>query len=153
MGLTVGFEAPGTGNKLDFTGTKYEGLEVAVDSVPLGMLTEIMEDYSALTSLTTETPDMTVALPVVLKLLGQFGEVLESWNVTKRGKPVPATAEGLRSLDLTFAMAIVGAWVTGTAQAPDPLPGSSESGGSSAAALAAMAAASSSLPSSEPQNL
>lgn len=145
-----GFEAPGTGSKLDFTGTKYEGLEVTVDSVPLGLLTDIMEDYSRLTA---ENVDMTAALPVVLKLLGEFGRVLESWNVTKRGEPVPATAEGLKMLDLTFAMAIVGAWVTGTAQAPDPLPASSESGGSSAGALAAMAALSSSLPSSEPQNL
>jgi hypothetical protein len=146
----MGFEAPGTGNKLDFTGTRYEGLEVKVDSVPLGLLTAIIEDYSALTA---GNVDMTKALPVVLKLLDQFGKVLESWNVTRRGEPVPATAEGLRSLDLAFAMAIVGAWVTGTAQAPDPLPGSSESGGSSPEELAAMAALSSSLPSSEPQNL
>lgn len=146
----MGFEAPGTGTRLDFAGTKYEGLEVTVDSVPLGLLTDIMQDYSALTA---EDVDLKAAMPVVMRLLGSFGEVLESWNVEKRGEPVPATAEGLRSLDLMFVMAVIGAWVTGTAQAPDPLPGSSDSGGTSPGALAAMAAASSSLPSSEPQNL
>jgi hypothetical protein len=146
----MGFEAPGTGNKLDFTGTKYEGLEVTVDSAPLGLLTGVMEDYTVLTA---EQVDLAAAMPVVTKLLDNFAAVLEDWNVEKHGKPVPPTIEGLRTLDLQFVMAVIGAWLTGTAQAPDPLPGNSGSGMTSPEELAAMAAASSSLPSSEPQNL
>ena len=146
MGLTVGgFEAPGTGNLLDFTGTPYEGLEVTVDSAPIGLLTGIMENYSAITG---DEADMKTAGPLLLKLLKQFGEVLEDWNVTRKGEAVPPTYEGLLTLDTQFVMAIVGAWLTGTTGADEELGKDSDSGGSSQEALTAAAALSSSLPSS-----
>jgi hypothetical protein len=140
-----GFEAPGTGNVLDFTGTPYEGLEVTVDSASVGLLMDIMGDYEAITA---EDVNVKAALPVMSRLLGNFGELLESWNVTKRGKPVPASAEGLRSLDIHFAMAVIGAWLTGTTGADEELGKDSSSGGSSQEALTAAAALSSSLTSS-----
>lgn len=140
-----GFEAPGTGSILDFTGTKYEGLEVTVDSVPIGMLTDIMESYSGLTA---ENVDLQAAAPAIMTLLKQFGDVLESWNVTRRGEPVPADYEGLRKLDTHFVLAIIGAWLTGTTGAGDELGKGSPSGGTSGAAQEAMAAMSKSLPSS-----
>lgn len=140
-----GFEAPGTGQQLDFTGTKYEGLAVTVDSAPLGMLTDIMEDYGTLTA---EDLDVKTAIPVLKRLLEQFGAVLESWNVQRRGQPVPATYEGLRQLDASFVLDIIGAWLTGTTQADAELGKGSISGGSSPEEQAAMAALSRSLPSS-----
>lgn len=140
-----GFEAPGTGNVLDFTGTPYEGLEVTVDSAPIGLLTGIMENYSAITG---DDVDMKTAGPLLLTLLKQFGEVLEDWNVTRKGEAVPPTYEGLLTLDTQFVMAIVGAWLTGTTGADDDLGKDSDSGGSSQEALTAAAALSSSLPSS-----
>ena len=142
----MGYEAPGTGNKLDFTGTPYEGLEVTVDSVPLGLLMDIMEGYEAITAM-GDNVDVATARPVIQSLLQNFGSVLESWNVERRGQPVPPTPAGLRTLDLTFVMAIIGAWFTGTAQAPPPLQPSSPSGSPSPEELAAMAAQSSALPS------
>lgn len=145
-----GFEAPGTGKILVFEDPAYEGLEVKTDSVPLGLFMGILKDYSALTA---ETLDVAKAAPVIEQLLKQFGEVLEEWNVTRRGEPVPATYEGLCMLDPAFAMAVIGAWVGSSAAASPPLPGSSLSGGTSGAELAAMAALSSSLPSSSPQKL
>ena len=146
MGLTVGgFEAPGTGNVLDFTGTPYEGLEVTVDSASIGLLTDIMESYEALTA---EKVDVKAAMPVIDKLLRLFGELLESWNVERRGEPVPATYEGMRMLDVNFVLAIIGAWLTGTTGADEELGKDSPSGGTSQEALTAAAALSSSLPSS-----
>ncbi len=104
-----------------------------------------MEDYDAITAATV---DIKVAAPALVKLLQQFGEVLESWNVERRGEPVPATYEGLRLLDVTFVMAIIGAWLTGTTGADEELGKDSASGGTSPGGQAAMAALSASLPSS-----
>ena len=150
----MGFEAPGTGNVLTFKDPKYKGLEVVVDSVPLGTALSMAGDYDTANA-ATASGNIGAALPVIDQLLRQFGAVLESWNVEKRGKPVPPTYEGLLTLDSTFAMVIVGAWVTGST-GPDPdgdLGKGSPSGGPSPEGLAAMAALSSSLPSSEPQRL
>ena len=51
VGLTAGggFEVSGTGTILTFDGTPYEGLEVKVDEVPVGLLMSIAENYTALT--------------------------------------------------------------------------------------------------------
>jgi len=144
----MGYEAPGTGNQLDFTGTAHEGLEVTIDSVPTGLLLDIMESYEAIAAMTSSGKlDIAAAKPVIASLLDNFGDVLESWNVTKRGVPVPATPEGLRTLDFSFVMAIIGAWITGTAEPPEELGKGSPSGSPSPGDLTAMAALSSSLPS------
>lgn len=149
----MGFEAPGTGNILTFEGTPYEGLEVTVDSAPLSLMLEVLGNYQAYQELATGKAPVAEVAPLLRRMLDAFGGVLESWNVEKRGKPVPATADGLRSLDMTFAMTVIGAWLTGSVQADEELGKGSASGGTSPAELAAMAAASSSLPSSEPQKL
>lgn len=140
----VGFEAPSTGSKLDFTGTPYEGLEVTADSVPMGMMLDVMAAYTAFTE---GGNDPARIAPAFASLSESFASVLESWNVERKGVQVPATLEGIRSLDFTFAVAIIVAWITGTTSAPPPLPGDSTSGSSSPEATAAMAALSRSLPS------
>ena len=148
----MGFEAPGTGRQLDFKGTPYEGLEVTVDSVSVGLLRKIAGHYESLEALHAKG-DLKAAAPALTMLLELFAGPLESWNVTKRGEPVPATFEGLDSLDVVFAMAIIRAWMTGTVAADEELGKDSPSGESSQEALTAMAAQSSSLPSSPPQRL
>ena len=82
-----GFEVSGTGQKLDFTGTRYAGLEVTVDAAPLGLLLDVAEKYGQLTE---GDVDMRAAMPVFKSIVGQFAEVLEDWNVTRKGEPVPA---------------------------------------------------------------
>lgn len=146
-----GFEVSTTGSVLKFPeGSKYHGLEVTVDEAPVGLLLEIMENYSKLSG---ETVDMAVAAKVLPPLLKSFASVLESWNVTRKGKAVPATLEGLKSLGQEFVLTVVGAWLTGSTSVDDDLGKGSASGGTSPEALAAMAALSSALPSSEPQRL
>lgn len=149
----MGFEAPGTGRKLSFAGTKYEGLEVTVDSASIGLLTEITEHYAALMALTAEKVELTAAMPALNTLIGMFAGVLESWNVTKRGEPVPPTVEGMQSLDAVFVLEVIGAWLTGTTQADEALGKDSPSGASSQEVLTAAADLSSALPSSGPQRL
>lgn len=140
----MSFEVPTTGQKLDFKGTAYEGLEITVDEAPLGLLTGIMKGYK---SLSGDDLDLAAAADVLEQLTGQFGELLEDWNVTRKGVPVPATAEGLRSFGMQFAMDIIGAWLTGSAAAPPGLGKDSASGETSPEEQAAMAALSKSLPS------
>lgn len=143
-----GFEVSTTGNVLTFEGTKYAGLEVTVDEAPMGLLLDIMEDYAVLVG---SNVDVATAGKVLRSLTGNFASVLEGWNATRKGKPVPATLDGLRSLGQTFVMTVIGAWLTGNVQADEELGKGSPSGGNSPEALEAMAALSTSLPSSPQQ--
>jgi hypothetical protein len=133
----MGFEPPRTGQKLDFSETAYEGLEVTMDAVSLGELLEIQDLADA------------IAQPGnARKLFHRFAGCLESWNVTRGGDPVPPDYEGVIAQDAGFILAIVESWQQGLAQAPPPLPGTSPSGGTSPeAALAAVSQ------SRSPQNL
>lgn len=128
----MGFVPPTTGVKLTFEGSMYEGLEVTMDSVSTGTVLDIMEQFEA-----AKSGDPAA----VLTLLAGFSTALEAWNIEDRksGQPVPADLDGLRTLDFTLAMAIIGAWVGSVSSAPPPLPGSSPSGGPSPEVLAAMA--------------
>lgn len=147
----MGFEVSTTGSDLKFPeGSRYHGLKVRLDEAPIGMVTDVMEGYSKFTS-GNVTPEE--AAKLVTALTESFASVLEEWNATRKGVPVPATLEGVRSLGTMFVMGVIGAWVTGSVAADDDLGKGSGSGGTSPEALAAMAAASSSLPSSEPQKL
>ena len=137
----AGFEPPGIGAKLDFSDTAYAGLEVTMDAVSLGDLLDIQDlaDAGTVDAVGTAAREM----------VKRFADHLESWNVTRKGEPVPATLEGALSLDAVFIGAIIKAWTQGTAEAPPPLPGGSPSGGSSAeGSTLGLAAASRSLPSS-----
>ena len=131
-----GFEPPSSGQKLDFSETAYAGLEVTMDAVSLGDLLDIQELAEQATGAAAR------------EMVARFAKCLESWNVTRKGKPVPPTLEGALSLDAVFIGDVVRAWTRGTAEAPPPLPGGSSSGGSSAeASTLGLDAASRSLPS------
>ena len=137
----AGFEPPGSGQKLDFSETAYAGLEVTMDALSLGDLLDIQD-------LADAAQGGDVAGAAAREMVKRFADHLESWNVTRKGEPVPATLEGALSLDAVFVGAIVRAWTQGTAEAPPPLPGGSSSGGTSAgASTLGLDAASRSLPS------
>ena len=137
----MGFVPPTTGVKLTFEGSMYEGLEVTMDSVSTGTVLDIMEKFEA-----AKNGDPAA----MIVLLDGFAKALEAWNIEDRktGDPVPATLDGLRTLDFTLAMAIIGAWIGSVTSAPPPLPGNSGSGGTSPEGpIPALAALSQNLPS------
>lgn len=147
----MSFEVSTTGSLLTFPeGSPYAGLEVTVDEAPVGLLLDIMENYSKLAG--TEV-DMQTAAAVLPLLLNGFAGVLEGWNATRKGEPVPATLEGLKSLGQAFVLAVIGAWLTGKTSAGDELGKDSPSGETSPEVLTAAAALSSNLPSSGQQRL
>ena len=100
-----------------------EALKFELDAISLGDLLAIQE----------QAEDVSAGKGA-RKLFAMFADCLESWNVTRRGVPVPPTLEGVLQQDAAFILAVVTAWQQGMAQAPPPLPGGSPSGGSSAAA-------------------
>jgi hypothetical protein len=145
----MGFEVSTTGSVLTFPpDSKYAGLEVRLDEAPIGLLTDVMESYVKFTAGNISADE---AARLVKSLTEGFASVLEEWNAERKGVPVPATLDGVRSLGPTFLMGVIGAWVTGTVGVDDDLGKGSPSGGSSAEGAAAMAALSSSLPSSPQQ--
>lgn len=147
----MGFDVSTTGDILTFPeDSKYAGLEVTLDEAPMGLLLDITEDYARLSG---GDLDVKTAAKVLKGLVENLAEVLEDWNVTRKGVPVPPTLEGVRSMGKTFVLTVIGAWLTGNVSADEELGKGSGSGGSSEAALAAMAASSSALPSSSQQRL
>ena len=140
-----GYEAPGQGVVLDFFGTGYEGMEITVDSVPMGLLLDVMEAFSEATE---GGEDTSGTLAAMVKLLGHFAQALVSWNVTRRGEPVDASYQGLMALDHRFTLDLIRLWIQRTTQASPELGKGSGSGASSEAELTAAAASlSASLPS------
>lgn len=55
-----------------------------------------------------------------------------TWNLTRDGEPIPATVEGMLSLDLRLIFAIVSEWVGQFGQAPLPSSEASSNGSRSA---------------------
>lgn len=103
----MGYRPPPTVRKLDFSGTEHEGLEVATRGIPLGVLLDITE--KAIAGEAGGSRDFHAL----------FAGSLESWNVEDSfGDPVPATLEGLLSLDATFATEIFMAWAASMATPP-----------------------------------
>ena len=60
------------------------------------------------------------------RLFGIFAEHIVSWNLTRKGEPVPITADGLMSLDREFAKSATVAWLRGVFGISAPLEQPSE---------------------------
>lgn len=140
--------------KLIFEDPDLEGLEVTTRP-------QTIDSITALYDLAERVAGMDVAKPDI-KMLRQmaqaFAPALVSWNVeeeleTEDGQtarvPVPATADGLCTQEITFLLTIINAYVTAMTQAPPPLPAALSSGGNSPEeSTPGLASQSRSLPSS-----
>lgn len=127
-----GFEVPETLIGLDFSDTPYKGLEVTVEAGSIG-------EYLDMDDLAAQGENR--------QMLRRFAALLHSWNLTRKGVPVPATYEGLLTLEPAFSEMITVVWQKNVTSAPPPLQNGSASGASSPEAQ--LAAASRSL---GPQN-
>jgi len=57
----------------------------------------------------------------IVRLFDIFAQHIQSWNLTRKGEPVPVTADGLLSLDREFAKAAATAWLRGVFGIAAPL--------------------------------
>lgn len=93
----------------------HEGLEVRATSTS----TDAFIRISALAEDDHSNGDL-------IMLMTEFATVLKSWNLEEEGPddtrvPVPATLEGLMSLELDFVQEIINGWMEAVAGVPAPL--------------------------------
>ena len=117
----MGFEPQETLYKLTWEDPAMAGLEVTVREPSIDQLLT-MDDIGTGDGKGMDTEKVRGAFRV-------FADLLESWNVERKGEPVPATYEGVVSLGLGFINKIIGAMAAEFAK-PDPTspPGSSGGG-------------------------
>lgn len=104
------------------------GLEVRMRGLAVGELAALggMADLGG--------PATAEALAALDDLLRLFASKLVGWNLDDdQGEPVPATYDGVQTLDNEFVMQLVDAWMTATAGVSPPLSPSSIGGGTSLA--------------------
>lgn len=111
-----GFEFEGNVYNLDFQTPTHRGLKVRAESVPVGEFRRLMRLAVELQGDDGEPKDkrtFTRADAEALDgLIEGFAQALVSWNVKKRGVPVPATPEGLNSMPLEFVFPVITEWFT-----------------------------------------
>lgn len=140
----MGFKLPSTTILIDFPdGHELHGVEVRTRSVPLGTYLEL----SKLARVADAGGDE--AIGALEALIGQFADVaLKGWNLEDDDGEVPASAAGLRSLDMRYAMAIITAWLAASGgEVPAPLERTSPAGAPSEVPLPPMEVVSGSPPS------
>jgi len=137
----VGFTPPSTVYTLDFPeGDELHGLTVTAKSVSVGTFLRLARLQDTAGGSGVE------AIAAVDGLFDAFGKSLREWDLQDDdGQPVPATADGLRTLELRHAMSVIAAWMGGMAQVPAPLAETSPAGGPSEVALPPMELGSPSL--------
>lgn len=121
----AGFEVPETTYVLDFEDEKYQGLEVRMTEMTMG---EILDgvDFSWLSNATSLPADEMNSR--IASLYGMFTEHLQGWNAVRKGKPVPATLDGVRSMGAGFVGPIVKTWIQAVIGVPAPLAAESQNG-------------------------
>lgn len=121
---------------------ELEGLIVRARSAPIGMMLELGEMVEEVRELPlgedageAQGEAVGASLAVLRKVIDLYAKVLVSWNYhDDNGQPVPATAEGMATLDPAHLMRIIRAWQQVVAEAPAGL-GNASSGGERSAAL------------------
>lgn len=120
----MGYRPPRTTYVLDF-GENYNGLEVKVRAGTLGNLMRI-QSLSGKDDMSEDE---------VEEMFRRFATLLAGWNIEDEdGAPVPATLEGLQSLEAGLAMEIMRAAGAAIGGVPAPLENGSAGGGPSAVA-------------------
>lgn len=134
MGVT-GYKPKRQLVELDFSETEHAGLEVTTRKISVDALlgfVDLLEKADQMGGADLKPEDA----KVVADLFARFAQVLVSWNVlADDDSPVPATAEGIGSLDFDFVMQIITAWFVSVTAAPPPLKGGSPNGSSPEASL------------------
>lgn len=118
----MGYKRPVKTFVIEFDDEEYEGLEIEMKSLPLGEFLRVSKMMQ-----NDDKSDEHVE-----ELLKVFGRALVRWNLTEDDdSPVPCGYEGVLTLDIDFAMAVMGGWVNGMADVSKSLGKDSNSTGTS----------------------
>ena len=117
----MGFVVKRTIFDLVFTDPDLNGIRVSAGSIDTGTFLDLTSMMSG--GITQED------INAVRKMFTQFAAVLESWNLEEEdGSEIPATVEGLYSLEFPFTIRLIKAWLNTVGSIPDPLERKSISG-------------------------
>jgi hypothetical protein len=123
----MGFYVEPTHYRLKFEDPKYAELEINVESIDIGMLTELMSlasfgDIVNMKSITTVTGAMN-------KMFEAFADKLISWNLEDKYKnPIPANLDGVRKQEPNFIMMVIMNWMGALGSVDSFLPKDLSSG-------------------------
>lgn len=138
----MGFDVKRKVYNLLFTDGEYEGMEVKARSAGVGAYRRIAE----LAAHPWSSPPTSQDLARHGEMLAAFAAVLVSWNLEEDGAPIPATADGLDTIDPVMANAIVLGWMEAVAGVAAPLGQPSDGGDRSVEASMPMEVLSASPP-------
>jgi hypothetical protein len=153
----MGFTPPRKVYVLDFADTELDGLEVRAKSAPLGMMLQLGASADSFNGVPDvgEMAELDEARQLALvkgsmtqlrAIVDMYAGVLVGWNLTDDdGQPVPATADGLLTLDPPHLMMIIRAWQQAVAAVPPASAPTSNAGAPSEVPPLPMAALSTSL--------
>jgi predicted RNase H-like HicB family nuclease len=114
----MGYEVEEKAFRLKFE--ERPGLEVTAGSLELG-------DFLKVTQLAGATAEE--AAKNAEELFQMFADAIIDWNLTKKGRPIPQTMEGIKTLYFDFALEMVMAWVQAMGGVDSPLKKDSGNGG------------------------
>jgi hypothetical protein len=133
--VSEGYERPTL--KLTFQDPEMQGLDVRAERLSIGRYVELTKAYAA--DLDDETNRKHLAELVM--------EGVTTWNLTRKGEPVPATPDGLLGQDFRFLVKMTKAILEANRAVPDPLDEPSSDGAPSQVASIPMDIGSNSPPS------
>lgn len=120
----MGFRTAKKTITLRFEEPELEGLEIRAASATVGEVIDYTHMAEAI-----EKANNDEKVDSFSNLLDLFATKLIGWNLEEEnGDPIPATREGLRSLDLELARDIAKAWLQGVIGVSTPLPKPSTTG-------------------------
>jgi hypothetical protein len=112
----MGFELEEDHYRLFFEDQKLNGLEVTMSR--LGSVGESMQFDKVRFRDVTTLDEIHTRLEDLVEIVGAH---LVSWNLTKKGIPVPCNAKGLTDADDRILDAVIPAWVMAMREVPAPL--------------------------------
>lgn len=130
----MAFTPPELLYELDFAGTELDGLTVRTRSADIGWVLGLSEMIDGMGDMPDPddvdaadlTPDKAArygaAMRSMGKLVDDFARVLDSWDLEiPAGNKIPATADGLRRLNIRHLMMIIKAWKQAVSEVPADL--------------------------------
>lgn len=105
---TDGFEVPDNRLRLVFSDPSFAGLEVVCQLATIDQI----KNAAALGDIDPEKASDGEIATELNRIISEFATALVSWNLKRQGAPVPATRDGVGSLDSLFTMQLVEAWMS-----------------------------------------
>lgn len=122
------FEVPRTIYNLEWDDEAYAGLVVRVRAMTVR---EALDGYDTLWAI-DNSQDLNERRERVRQQHEMFMSHVVEWNLCENGEPIPATVEGLQSMEGTFVGSMISAWLRNSVGVSRPLDDSSTDGDLSA---------------------